>query len=304
MLVLIAGITGGFGLRLAKSALAQSVSVRGLGRSPEKLDSQFSGALDSFVTIDSYYDIPALERAVAGVDAVICAYAPTPVMNLDAHLLLLRATERAGIKIFLASSWGHDWTNLKYGEFEYYNPHIAFETQVAMTSTIRPVYMFVGTFSNLLYTPYAPGGFDTSGPNPKIRFWGDGDTRKWHWSDLDDVAEWTVDILFREEVQNGEGGFFRMHSAESTIGDFAAAYESVTGTKVDVVREGSVQDLEEKVAKLRQEKGRERFFEYLPDVSTLLGIQGKWRMAGLTETGVPRKRTTLEEYVKKLTKKS
>jgi len=55
--------------------------------------------LELFVESKHYYDVPALEEAVKGVDAVICAYGGMPELALDAQLLLLRAAERAGVKV-------------------------------------------------------------------------------------------------------------------------------------------------------------------------------------------------------------
>ena len=111
MLILIAGITGSLGQSLARVALSRGLSVRGLGRSPGNLSPEISKQLESFVKSDTYHDIPALDRAVSGVDAIINAYSPTPVLDLDGHLLLLRAAERANIKVFIASSWSRDWTS-------------------------------------------------------------------------------------------------------------------------------------------------------------------------------------------------
>jgi nucleoside-diphosphate-sugar epimerase len=177
MLVLIAGITGTLGQRLANVVISKGLSVRGLGRNPDNLSPEIAGRLESFVKSASYYDVPALEAAVAGVDAVICAYAPHPLLDIDSHLLLLRATERAGIKIFIPSSWSRDWTNISYGDFEHYNNHIAFEHQIATTSTVRPVYIMSGLFSDLLFTKYGPGGFNTSGERPQMQYWGRGDIK-------------------------------------------------------------------------------------------------------------------------------
>lgn len=99
MLILIAGITGNIGKQAASAGLQRGHRIRGLGRSPAKLDDELSAGLESFVVSDNYYDIAALERAVKGVDAVICAYAGLPELALDGQLLLLRAAERAGIKV-------------------------------------------------------------------------------------------------------------------------------------------------------------------------------------------------------------
>lgn len=302
MLILIAGVSGNLGSRLALNANSRGISVRGLGRNASKVNANKTGPLESFVQSSSYYDIAALDKAVAGVDAVICAYTASPIMDLEGHILLFRAAERAGVKIFLASSWGHPWTNINYGEYEHYDTHIAFEHQVAMTSSIRPVYMHTGGFADLLFTPYGAGGFDTSGPSPVMNYWGDGNTRKCHWAVLEDVAPWTIDILLRKDVQEGKGGFFQMHSGASTIEELAAVYQKVTGTNVDVVRSGSLEELEAKVANDRKEKGRSRYIEYMADAGALLTAKGKFVMADLTVTENPKKFTTMEEYVEELQK--
>lgn len=99
MLILIAGITGNIGQQAAKAGLERGHEIRGLGRSPHKIDSTILSSLESFVQSKTYYDVPALEQAVKGVDAVICAYAGLPELALDGQLLLLRAAERAGVKV-------------------------------------------------------------------------------------------------------------------------------------------------------------------------------------------------------------
>lgn len=113
--------------------------------------------LEFFVKIENYYDIPSPERALAGVDAIINAYSLTPVLDLDGHLILLRATERAGIKVFIASSWSHDLTNIRFGDFERYNNHKAFQYQTANTSLIKPVYIISGILQIFCDHRTAPG---------------------------------------------------------------------------------------------------------------------------------------------------
>lgn len=108
MIILIAGMTGNIGAHAAAHALSQGQTVRRLGREPTKLPDKTAAALESFVTSSSYYDVAALDRAVAGVDAVICAYAGMPELHPDARLLLVRAYERAGVKRYLAAGWNYD----------------------------------------------------------------------------------------------------------------------------------------------------------------------------------------------------
>ncbi|EWY89815.1 hypothetical protein FOYG_07469 [Fusarium oxysporum NRRL 32931] len=84
MLVLVAGATGNLGQML--------------------IDSLYSCGhqLECFVQSEPYYDVPAIESACKGVDAVICAYTGMRESSLDGQLLLFRAVERVGIKKVLA----------------------------------------------------------------------------------------------------------------------------------------------------------------------------------------------------------
>ncbi|KAF4834922.1 hypothetical protein CGCTS75_v002680 [Colletotrichum tropicale] len=299
MIVLIAGITGSLGRRLARAARARGLSVRGLGRDPAKLEADLHRELESFVTIQNYYDIPALDAAVTGVDAVVCAYTPNPILDLDANLLLLRAAERAHVKIFIASSWNNDWTRIKFGEFEHYDSHIAFEQQAAMTSPINPVYIFTGVFADLLYTPYGPGGFDIAGDIPVMKYWGDGNKQLHPWTEQDDAAAWTIEILLNGEgVREGKGGFFRIRSGEHTIEDLALIYEETTGTYVEVRRQGDLVDLANEVAGMRREKGRARYIEYLPQTAALIADQGLWKMKDNVSLEHIRKPTALEQHLR------
>lgn len=99
MLILIPGITGNIGQHLAREALAREHEVRGLGRSSDKLDRKIWKNIESFVQVQSYYDIAAIDRACVGIDAVVVAYSGKPELQLDGQLILLRAAERAGVKV-------------------------------------------------------------------------------------------------------------------------------------------------------------------------------------------------------------
>jgi nucleoside-diphosphate-sugar epimerase len=99
MFILISGITGMCGKGCALAALDAGHRVRGLGRNPQNLDAEISNKLEGFVKLESIYDLAALDKAVQGVDAIISAVVPTPEAILEGQLLLLRAAERAGVKV-------------------------------------------------------------------------------------------------------------------------------------------------------------------------------------------------------------
>ncbi|KNB01508.1 hypothetical protein FOXG_04732 [Fusarium oxysporum f. sp. lycopersici 4287] len=100
MLVLEAGATGNLGQKLIDSLYSRGHQ------------------LEYFVQSEPYYDVPAIESACKGVDAVICAYTGMPESSLDGQLLLFRAVERVGIKKYVAASWGFDWKNMNIGVHE------------------------------------------------------------------------------------------------------------------------------------------------------------------------------------------
>lgn len=103
MLILITGITGMVGQPCAEYAISKGHRVRGMGRDPAKVPVSIREKLEGFVTTTGIYDIPALDKAVSGVDAIVCAYGFSPEVVLEGQLLLLRAAERAGVKVSAGS---------------------------------------------------------------------------------------------------------------------------------------------------------------------------------------------------------
>ncbi|KAH7028434.1 NmrA-like family protein [Macrophomina phaseolina] len=98
MLILIAGITGFVGIPCAKAAIARGHKVRGLARDASRLPKDVLDKLEGFESMSGYYDISALDRAVAGVDAIINTMPANPESIMEGQLLLIRAAERAGVK--------------------------------------------------------------------------------------------------------------------------------------------------------------------------------------------------------------
>lgn len=298
MLVLIAGITGKLGTRLARAALQRGFRVRGLGRNPASLDPTIASQLESFVACRSYDDIPALDKAVASVDAVICAYKPEPVLDLEGHLLLLRATERAGVKVFHASSWNADWRLFDWGDLEHYDTHIAFQRHVELTSPIKPVYVFTGMFAEYLFSPAGPGMFskDESGA-ASVQVWDNGDAN-WSWTTMQDAAEFSIDLLTRKDVQEGKGGYFSVKSGESNAKDIARAYENVTGVSVDVKHVGTVDNLGQQLQQARQEHGPSEYMQYVPLLAQLFGYRGKFHLQDAESAPNRRHPMSLEDLIR------
>ncbi len=177
---------------------------------------------------------------------------------------------------------------------------MAFQQQAKKTSPLEPVYIFSGLFADLLYTVYGPGGWDVSGKNPRMRYWGEGNVvGKWPWSAQDDAAAWTIDILLQGEgVQEGKGGFFKFSSGVTTIQELANSYESVYGMKVDLVREGSVEYLEIELARLRKKKGVALNHEYMSEAAAVIGAKGLWENKDVVLLKQFQKSVSLEDYLR------
>ncbi|PVH73229.1 hypothetical protein DL98DRAFT_552785 [Cadophora sp. DSE1049] len=222
MLILIVGIT----------AFSRGHTVRGLGRSRKSIASDIASRLESFVEVESYYDTVTIQSAYHGVDAIICALRSVPELELDAQLLLLRAAERVGIRIFVSSTWNNDWTRTHLGDFEHYDAHISFKRQADLGSPINPIYIFTGTFAEYLFSfTCFPLVDKEDGSGKKIMYW-ESPYTKLDWTSVRDAAGFTLEILDDEGIKQGKGGCFSFRSGQTCVKDLADMYEK---TKDDVV---------------------------------------------------------------------
>jgi uncharacterized protein YbjT (DUF2867 family) len=99
MLILIVGVTGNIGQKLIEPLRQRGAQVRGLARHKSKMAPEKLQALESFHDMEAWHDVPAIRKALEGVDTVICAYGPLPELVLDGQLLLVRLMEEQGISV-------------------------------------------------------------------------------------------------------------------------------------------------------------------------------------------------------------
>jgi hypothetical protein len=301
MIILIAGITGNIGAHAAAHALSQGHTVRGLGRNPSKLPEKTAAALESFVTSSSYYDIAALDRAVAGADAVICAYAGMPELHLDAQLLLVRACERAGVKRYLAAGWNYDWRVLKLGDEPVYDAALMFHHQVALTSTIKPCHIFSGMLAEVFFgldgqdgfTPRDGGVWD---PNDKrMEIWGTGD-EEWNFTTEEDAGRWGVEVITADGAE--EGGFVTVCSWTCSMKEIKAKYEAVKGDEVEWDAKGDLGQLRD-IARRESKSGLRRFWEWHRHVFMENCVSGRWNLKNVDNEKFPAvKATSMEEFIR------
>ncbi|KAH7371420.1 hypothetical protein BKA66DRAFT_186593 [Pyrenochaeta sp. MPI-SDFR-AT-0127] len=303
MLVLIAGATGNVGQKLITSLLKRGHQVRGLGRSPSKLPSGLSNQLESFVDSTAYHDIPALDKACAGVDAVICAYLGIPELLLEGQLLLLRAAERAGVQKFVAASWSHDWRGTPLGQMDSYDDHITFANHVEVTSTLKPIFVFTGALGEVLFsaegrvdfTPKSNGSLDSK--NRIVEVWGDGKT-KWRWTSESDAAEFTAAILSlpaSSPLSNKQ--YWNVASGMDSLEDIARIYGEVRGCEMLVKHRGSVEDLRKIAYTARVKSARNRWWEYIMYFYVLYAADGTWEIEEVDNEDTGVKGTSMREFL-------
>ncbi|KAL5613095.1 hypothetical protein FOVSG1_002158 [Fusarium oxysporum f. sp. vasinfectum] len=301
MLVLVTGVTGNLGLHLIDSLSSRGHKVRGLGRSPDKLTEEQRSKLESFVRIQNYWDVDALDRACNGVDAVICAYAGTPVMHLDAQLLLLRAAERAGISRFLAASWNCDWRQLQLDMHQSYDACIAFYQQAKLTSTIKPIWLLTGGLTEVYFSVPGHGNFSPAynGPwdpeNKTVDIWGTGH-EKWDLTTEKDAAEFSAAVVERDDA--AEGGFWELHSGAYSPRELAKIYKEVRGIEITFKERGSLDDLRKLAYSMREQKPYNDYYGFIGLFYQLFQLDGTYSLKNLDNEKLKVKTTSMEEFLR------
>ncbi|KAK8016643.1 hypothetical protein PG993_014832 [Apiospora rasikravindrae] len=226
MLVLIAGITGTCGQHLARAAMAADHRVRGLTHDSDNLEPDLEERLEGFVKMAHAYDIQALTEACKDVDAVMCAYSWEPQLIVEGQLLLLRAAERAGVKIFHACSWNYD----QLGDHEAYDSYIMFCNHARISSSIRPIYGFTGLTPQ--YTLTHPSSGMSEHENLALNYFGDGDEQDITAADL---AAYSIAAI--SDPHAADGGLYHVIVFHEPDAD---TYEEVVrGVKINWKHHGS-----------------------------------------------------------------
>ncbi|RTE85312.1 hypothetical protein BHE90_000057 [Fusarium euwallaceae] len=259
MLILIAGVTGLVGQACAQAAFKSGHKVRGLGRNPSKLPKDIADRLEGFVTQKDVYDIHALDKAVKGVDAIVSAVHYSPVAVVDGQILLLRAAERAGVKIFHGASWNYDWTKIKLGECESYDNYLAFYSHARLSSVIKPIYAFTGGIVEYLLW-HSPHSNPIDAQSNTLSFFGAGDEQL-TWIVLKDLAAYTIQAI--SEPKAADGGFYYVESFRCSILELGRVYAQVHGLHLEPKSLGTVEDVDRLVDEARATIRPTRYEEYV-----------------------------------------
>ncbi|NEP50528.1 MAG: SDR family oxidoreductase [Moorea sp. SIO3C2] len=118
MNILIFGSTGGTGRQVVEQALDQGHRVTAFARNPAKLDINHANLK---VVQGDVMDLPSVEKAVQGQEAVVCVLGAgqkmTGTIRSQGTQQIIHAMEKAGIRRFICQSTlgaGDSWENLNF----------------------------------------------------------------------------------------------------------------------------------------------------------------------------------------------
>jgi uncharacterized protein YbjT (DUF2867 family) len=181
--VLLAGVRGDLGGRIARALVARGADVRALVRAGVKPGNFPPGVTP--VTVD-YGDPRSLANACHGAACVVSALNGLEPVILEAQGRLLDATVAAGVPRFIPSDFSLDFTRTRPGDNRNLDLRRHFMDRVDRT-LIRATSILNGAFADLL-TGEAP--IVLQRPR-RILYWGDAD-QPLDFTAKDDVARYTA----------------------------------------------------------------------------------------------------------------
>ncbi|PVH82882.1 hypothetical protein DL98DRAFT_618365, partial [Cadophora sp. DSE1049] len=202
---------------------------------------------------------------------------------------------------FHAASWSYDWRNFALGDLESYDAYLSLANQVSISSTIKPIYMFSGAFLEVYFSVKGHGDFgpenhgEWDSKKKALHLWGDGE-HKLQWTTEKDAGEFSIEAVTADGAENG--GFYMVCSGLTSLNDIVKTYEKVRGVKVDIVRMGSVEELESTARKARAEGSKVSIWGYIGFFYSLMAIRKQPKEADLDlEEFSKVRRTSLKEFL-------
>ncbi|OJJ02990.1 hypothetical protein ASPVEDRAFT_84458 [Aspergillus versicolor CBS 583.65] len=231
MLILVAGITGFVGVPCARAALARGHKVRGLARDVNRVPDDVRDQLEGFETLSGIYDIDAMDGPAA---------------------------ERAGVKVFHASSWNYDW-RLSPGTHEIYDDIRAFAHHAEVSSSIRPIYMFTGAIADYYFFK-SPSDWDTE--TKTFSFHGPS-TFCTRYTTAEDIGNYVLEAVTAPDAANG--GYIFVQSFEASPEDIIKTYNTTKEGRVTAKLNclGTLADAKAKLDNGRANYGKKEWYKYI-----------------------------------------
>lgn len=227
--VLVAGAGGRLGQLIVQALRAKQYPVRVLrraGRAPLQVPGV--ELVEGDLT-----DAASLDRAMAGVAAVVSAVNGGEDVVVGGQRRLLEAAKRHGVQRFIPSDYSVDYFKLDPGD----NVFLDFRKQVAasvLESGVGHSFVLIGGFIDVMLTRLA-----ADVPNGTLNYWGEGD-EPLQVTSTEDTAKLVAEVVFDPRAHNKAVHFAGDVTSNRGI---AREYERLTGKKLEERRLGSVDDL-------------------------------------------------------------
>ncbi|GAA5918090.1 hypothetical protein JCM6882_004988 [Rhodosporidiobolus microsporus] len=226
--VTLAG-AGGFGSLVLDELLRAGLDVTVLSRSSSSSDKQFPPGT-KLKHVD-YSDVDSLAEAVTGADVVIS----TVRGALDSQENLIRASAKAGVKLFVPAEFGNPSTKITSKDHPVlYRKHLAHDLMKEVG--LPALLVFNGAFLDVLWSPFL--GFDFA--HGKVNLVGQGNTPV-SLTARRDVARFLAHYLVSPSSSGGLGAFppagepaiLRIEGDKKTFRQAAETYARVHGVEME-----------------------------------------------------------------------
>lgn len=229
--IVLAGLGGDLGGRIARALIAQGVEVRALVRRTRGQGPRHAPEIRGLtrVAVD-YGDAAALAEACRGAACVVSALNGLAPVILEAQGRLLDAAVAAGVPRFIPSDFSLDFTKTRPGDNRNLDLRRTFMTRVDR-SPIRATSILNGAFADLL-TGQAP--IILRAPR-KVLYWGEAD-QPFDFTTKDDVARYTAATALDPAAPR----ILRIAGDVASPRDLAAIMSDLTGTPFGLWRAGGL----------------------------------------------------------------
>lgn len=291
--VAIVGATGDLGSLIAGELLKkQNVQIRLLVRpqSRGKVSKWEKKGVEIVEGALGKGNEKALAALCEGAYTVISTIQGGPEMIIDGQKELLLAAKVAGVKRFIPSDFSLDMFGVKKGQINTSDLRREFaEIAEKERGDIEVVHILNGGFldKKVLF------GFINiiNVKEQKAYVWGDGEQPIDHTTYVD-TAKYTAEVAIDEKSVPSS---LRFAGTTLSFNGMVDAYEKETGKKLEVVKLGSLKDLDAKIAEIK-EQGKQN--EYLPMMYYRAQLNGSGKAEKLDNDRYPSIRPmSFREYV-------
>lgn len=274
--VLLAGITGMMGDKIASAILDRKMDLKAIVRPGSSNNPSKQKRLDELkakgVTLveGDLLDKPSLLKACEGVEVIVSAAnaSANDKIMVEGQANLIEAAEAKGVQRMIPSDYSVDYRMLDWGDN--YNLDLRKKVfNILEQSKLSYTLILNGCFTEILFSPYLQVfDFETG----TFNYWGDGET-VFDTTTTDDTALYVAEAVADPEMANAA---LKITGDVISMKQTLATYQQVTGKELEVKHLGSVADLENWIEQKKQTALSPN--EYLPQQYVYTMVSGKGKL--------------------------